>query len=174
MLVAEATNVVKNQYIMKLSEFKSHLSQLENLHFELPTGKKVPAHFHVTEVGQITKNFIDCGGTVRKESVVNFQLWKSIDFHHRLNAEKLMNIIEISENKLGIQDDEIEVEYQGDTIGKYGVAFEDGTFKLTATQTDCLAKDNCGIPVEKIKTSLKNLTSSVQGSDCCTPGGGCC
>ena len=159
---------------MKLSEFKSHLSQLENLHFELPDGKKVPAHFHVTEVGKITKNFIDCGGTVRNESVVNFQLWKSIDFHHRLKAEKLLNIITLSEEKLGIEDNEIEVEYQGETIGKYGLKFEEGVFKLTSTQTDCLAKDNCGIPVEKVKTSLKNLTTSIKEGTCCTPESGCC
>jgi hypothetical protein len=50
---------------MKLSQFKLQLSSLSNLNFVLPNGTIIPKHFHVTEVGQITKHFIDCGGTVR-------------------------------------------------------------------------------------------------------------
>ena len=57
---------------MKLSEIKRELSALENVVFILPNGNYVPEHFHVTEVGLITKHFIDCGGKVRKETVVNF------------------------------------------------------------------------------------------------------
>ncbi|MFN3590302.1 MAG: DUF6428 family protein, partial [Spirosomataceae bacterium] len=59
---------------MKLSEIKAHLSTLENVEFQLPSGTFVPEHFHVTEVGLVTKHFIDCGGTERIERVVNFQL----------------------------------------------------------------------------------------------------
>jgi hypothetical protein len=45
---------------MKLSEIKT-ANTLENVTFLLPNGTYVPEHFHVTEVGLITKNFIDCG-----------------------------------------------------------------------------------------------------------------
>ena len=69
---------------MKLSEVKNQLSTLETVTFQLPNGTFVPEHFHVTEVGLVTKNFIDCGGTVRNETVVNFQLWDANDFEHRL------------------------------------------------------------------------------------------
>ena len=31
----------------------------------LPEGEFVPTHFHITEVGRVRKDFIDCGGTVR-------------------------------------------------------------------------------------------------------------
>ncbi|MEI7863404.1 MAG: DUF6428 family protein, partial [Planctomycetota bacterium] len=31
----------------------------------LPDKSFVPAHFHITEVGRVQKDFIDCGGTVR-------------------------------------------------------------------------------------------------------------
>jgi hypothetical protein len=41
----------------------------------------VPEHFHVTEVGVVTKDFIDCGGTVRHEKVANFQLWDANDLY---------------------------------------------------------------------------------------------
>ena len=81
---------------MKLSQIKNVLSTLENVTFQLPNGAFVPEHFHVTEVGLITKNFIDCGGTVRKETVVNFQLWDANDYDHRLKQQKLANIIALS------------------------------------------------------------------------------
>lgn len=153
---------------MKLSEVKNHLQQLETIAFELPNGELVPNHFHVTEVGKITKHFIDCGGTVRNEEVVNFQLWNANDYDHRLHPEKLLNIIELSEKVLNIEDLEIEVEYQGDTIRKFGLGFDGGNFLLTNKQTDCLAKDKCGIPTEELKVAVKSEKST------CTPGGGCC
>ncbi|MDP4989083.1 MAG: DUF6428 family protein, partial [Polaribacter sp.] len=74
---------------MKLSEVKSVLQNLQTIGFQLPDQSLVPSHFHVTEVGEITKRFIDCGGTVRKETVVNFQLWNANDYDHRLHPEKL-------------------------------------------------------------------------------------
>ncbi|WP_055443185.1 DUF6428 family protein [Lacinutrix himadriensis] len=155
---------------MKLSEIKNHLQQLETIAFQLPNGELVPNHFHVTEVGKITKHFIDCGGTVRKEEVVNFQLWNANDYDHRLHPEKLMHIIELSEKTLGIEDLEIEVEYQADTIGKFGLDFDGTNFVLTTKQTDCLAKDNCGIPEAKPKLQF----SDIPTGNSCEPGSGCC
>lgn len=155
---------------MKLSEVKVKLNELNVISFQLPNGKLVPSHFHVTEVGKVTKHFIDCGGTVRNEEVVNFQLWNADDYDHRLHPEKLLNIIELSEKVLSIGDLEIEVEYQAETIGKFGLDFDGKNFLLTSKQTDCLAKDNCGIPVEKPKVKLADLNTESG----CTPGGGCC
>ena len=155
---------------MKLSKIKELLAQQETIAFQLPNGDLVPNHFHVTEVGKITKNFIDCGGTVRNEEVVNFQLWNANDYDHRLHPEKLISIIELSEKVLGIEDLEIEVEYQGQTIEKFGLDFNGTNFILTSKQTDCLAKDNCGIPAEKPKVKL----SDVNNEPCCAPDGNCC
>ncbi len=156
---------------MKLSEIKQHLKQLENISFKLPNGELVPSHFHVTEVGKITKNFIDCGGTVRNEEVVNFQLWNANDYDHRLHPEKLVHIIELSEKTLHIGDLEIEVEYQAETIGKFGLDFDGTNFLLTGKQTDCLAKDNCGIPEEKPKIKLEKIQAT---GNSCSPNSGCC
>ena len=155
---------------MKLSEIKKHLASLKTIAFQLPNGDLVPNHFHVTEVGRVTKNFIDCGGTVRNEEVANFQLWEADDYDHRLHPEKLINIIELSEKVLNIADLDIEVEYQGATIGKYGLDFNGTNFVLTATKTDCLAKDNCGIPQEKPKMKL----AQIQTQNACSPESGCC
>ena len=156
---------------MKISEIKTYLETAETVNFQLPTGEFVPEHFHVTEVGLITKHFIDCGGTERFEKVANFQLWNANDTEHRLKPQKLLNIISLSEQKLGIGDFEIEVEYQTETIGKYNLAFSDNNFVLVAKQTDCLAKENCGVPTEKMKINLSNLQISTS---CCPPNGSCC
>ena len=156
---------------MKLSQAKNILKSAETVNFNLPDGTTVPEHFHVTEVGLITKNFIDCGGTVRKETVVNFQLWDANDFEHRLKPQKLLNIIELSEKVLGIEDFEIEVEYQAQTIGKYDLDFNGNDFVLLNKQTACLAQDQCGISEEKQKVKLSDI--KIEQS-CCTPNGSCC
>lgn len=148
---------------MKLSEIKETLKTVETVNFELPNGTFVPEYFHVTEVGLITKNFIDCGGTVRKETVVNFQLWDANDYDHRLKPQKLIHIIELSQKVLGIEDYEIEVEYQDTTIGKYDLDFNGKNFILLNKHTACLAQEQCGISSEKTNTS-----------NSCTPGTGCC
>lgn len=153
---------------MKLSEIKEELNTLNSVNFQLENGTLIPEHFHVTEVGVVTKHFIDCGGTVRNEKVANFQLWNANDHDHRLKPEKLLNIIRLSEKVLGIEDLEIEVEYQLDTIGKYHVEFNGENFVLMSTHTDCLAKENCGVSVQK------SLLSETNAESCCVPGGGCC
>ena len=157
---------------MKLSEIKKHLGSAESVNFQLANGTMVPEHFHVTEVGIITRDFIDCGGTVHHEKVANFQLWDANDYEHRLKAGKLLGIIALSEKVLGMEDLEIEVEYQTGTIGKYDLGFDGENFQLLPKQTACLAMDKCGVPQEKQKVELATLGSSEQS--CCTPGGGCC
>lgn len=155
---------------MKLSEIKIHLRKAETVNFKLQNGKTVPEHFHVTEVGVVTKHFIDCGGTIRNEKVANFQLWDANDFEHRLKPANLLNIIKLSEEKLGMEDLEIEVEYQADTIGKYDLDFNGENFVLVSKQTACLAAESCGIPNEKLKINLAEVTTQ----NSCKPGGGCC
>ena len=155
---------------MKLSEIKNHLQTAEAVNFKLESGSYVPEHFHVTEIGLVNKHFIDCGGVVRKEAKANFQLWDANDVEHRLKPGKLLNIIGLSESILGLEDLEIEVEYQSKTIGKYSLAFDGKDFILMNMQTACLANDACGIPAEKQKIRLVQLPTA----NSCTPGGGCC
>lgn len=155
---------------MTLEQIKKHLSTAEAVSFELENGTFVPEHFHVTEVGVVTKHFIDCGGTVRIEKVANFQLWDANDFEHRLKPQKLLNIIKLSEEKLGMEDLEIEVEYQAETIGKYKLDFNGKNFVLVSKHTACLASDSCGIPQEKLKVNLAEMSNQ----NSCKPGGGCC
>jgi hypothetical protein len=155
---------------MKLSEVKRILNASLTIGFQLPHGELVPRHFHVTEVGKIVKHFIDCGGTVREESVINFQLWNADDYDHRLHPDKLIKIIELSEAVLQLEDWEIEVEYQGDTIGKYGLDYNGKYFLLTQKHTDCLAREKCNLP---INSSLSDAIPTNIVS-CCDSGSNCC
>ena len=155
---------------MKLSQVKKILNLTETLNFQLPDGTFVPKHFHVTEVGLVTKKFIDCGGTVRNETVVNFQLWNANDFEHKLKPKKLLAIIQLSEKILNIEDFEIEVEYQDTTIGKYDLEYNGENFQLLNKQTACLALDQCGIPAIKPKVILTDNNNE----SCCSPNGNCC
>src|SRR5215213_6437136 len=122
---------------MKLSTLKNELAGLSAINFRLPDGAYIPSHFHVTEVGLVSKHFIDCGGTERKETVANFQLWEAGDYDHKLAPQKFLRILELSQRILGTEDLEIEVEYQQNTIGKFGLGFNGGDFILSPKQTVC-------------------------------------
>jgi hypothetical protein len=150
---------------MTLKTFKEKLSEIQQIQFMTPNGKWIAPHFHITEIGKKTKTFLDCGNVLRSESFVTFQLWHANDFDHRLLPNKLLGIIENSA-ALNLDDSlSIEVEYQTDTtIGLFSLEFETDTFMLIAKETNCLAKDHCGITESEMPVS-KNTCSSDSG--CC-------
>ena len=153
---------------MLLSNFINELNKLEVLRFQLPNEEFVPEHFHITELGNINRKYIDCGGILRQEKKINLQLWVASDIEHRLKPENLLNILKLAEKQLGFSNIEIEVEYQQATIGRYELAFDGSVFQLINTQTACLAPDKCGIPKEKARV---RLTASGLS---CNPDTGCC
>jgi hypothetical protein len=153
---------------MTISDMKQSLAGLEAVNFRLSSGEYLPAHFHVTEMGLVSKHFIDCGGVERRETVANFQLWEAGDYDHRLAPQKFLHILKLSEKILGSDDLAIEVEYQQHTIGKFDLAFDGTDFVLLSKQTACLAQDACGIP-----NALFALPQ-LPAASCCAPGGGCC
>ena len=82
---------------MLLSAFKQTLSELDKLKFQLPNGQLVPSYFHITEVGKVTRNYIDCGGVLRQENKLNLQLWVSSDTEHCLKPDNILNILKLAE-----------------------------------------------------------------------------
>lgn len=157
---------------MKISEFKNQLLQVNQLNFLLPNGATVPAHFHITEAGLSTKHFVDCGGKLRDEHNIVFQVWVAGDTDHRLSPLKLLRIIEISDRVIGDADHEVEIEYQSDTIGRYALEFHGGNFLLAPKFTACLAADNCGIEPETVTADKTEKVAccgpaSATGSSCC-------
>lgn len=155
---------------MKLSQFKSALQLAKpqaNPQFLHINGLPILAHYHITEIGLILKNYVDCGGVVRQERKASMQLWLANDTDHRLSTEKLLGIIEKSEQLFGLKDEELEVEFQGQTIETYGLNAQDFGFQFTGKRTTCLAPDHCGI-------SNEQLPSEMQKKSTCTPNSGCC
>ncbi len=121
-----------------------------SLHLMLPSGEFVPAHFHVTEVGRVQKDFIDCGGTSRSAVSCVLQVWVAGDSDHRLSAAKLANILQLAAPVLKSETLPVEVEYEGTAVSQYPVAMAEVTpggilLHLGRKHTDCLAPDRCGV-----------------------------
>ena len=154
---------------MKLSELKAFLSRVDQVQFSFANGQHVPVHAHVTEVGQIVKDFIDCGGQVHHVRKISFQLWVADDVEHRLSPARFLSILHQSERTIGLPDVDIEVEYQGDaTLGKFSLDVAQDTLLLLPMYTNCLAQDFCGIP-QKPEAQPQAVSAPV-----CAPGKGCC
>lgn len=116
----------------------------------LPNGSMIPENFHITEVGRVTKEFIDCGGTQRRKEACVLQIWVADDLNHRLNSGKLLKILKLA----NLPDMPVEFEYQPSgllpTISQYSLlnAGEQdfGLFiDLSNKETACLAPDKCGV-----------------------------
>jgi Family of unknown function (DUF6428) len=119
------------------------------LHLMLPSGEFVPAHFHVTEVGRVQKDFIDCGGTTRSTTSCLLQVWVASDTDHRLDTTKLAKIIDLSKSILLSMALPVEVEYEGEVVSQYPLGSIEVTpggllLRLGTKHTACLAVDKCG------------------------------
>ena len=152
--------------IMTVRELKEKLVQSpdQSVTFQLPEGSLVPAHFHITEVGFGKKTFIDCGGVVRVEGKCLVQVWVANDTEHRVDSSRLATILEHGKPVLPSDSLPVEIEYNNPGLTHMPLEKveerEEGLFlMLVHKQTDCLAKDVCGITPE---------------NDCCTPASGCC
>lgn len=150
---------------MKLHELCAFLAENPDspVQIVLPDESLVPSHFHVTEVGLVRKDFIDCGGTVRSSSNCMLQVWVASDLDHRLDSSKLLKILQLGNKVLPSQDLPVEVEYECDAISQYPLI----GIKLTAAgiqlhlatkHTACLAPELC----------------LVDSGSCCSPSSNCC
>jgi hypothetical protein len=123
----------------------------KNVRLVLPDGDLVAADFHVTEVGHVVKNFVDCGGTRRRAESVVLQAWVAAnDPDHRLTGAKLAAILDLAKTILPSDELNVEVEYEGCAISQYPVmgATTEGNevrFALAEKHTDCLAREACGL-----------------------------
>jgi len=74
---------------MTIQELKNSLrgSEHKSLTLILPDQTQVPAHFHVTEVGYVKKEFVYCGGLVRTDEKCLLQIWVADDLEHRVDVE---------------------------------------------------------------------------------------
>ena len=159
---------------MNLSELKSLLTVHGERPFRLalPDGGAVPVSFHVTEVGRLQKNFLDCGGKLRETVACQLQIWVGQDYDHRIETGKLAAILEKAKSLLPDDSLPVEIEYEDRVISQYTITSHDVladavVLKLEHKHTECLAPELCGLP------SLDRLLAIGAKSSCCGPTG-CC
>jgi hypothetical protein len=150
---------------MNLAKLKRALRENPNqrLNIIFPDGDPIEPEFHVTEVGHVVKNFIDCGGTKRRTEKYVLQTWVAAnDKEHRLTAERLGGILEKSAEIMPDDGLPVEIEYEGCNIVQYpvvSISVEGDEIRLTLgkNHTDCLAKESCGVE-----------SACIPGSSCCS------
>ncbi len=125
-------------------------------------GEPIEAHFHVTEVGRVQKDFVDCGGTVRRVVTCLLQTWVGDDTDHRITGGKLLKAFDHAAPILGGEDLPVELEYEACNVVQLrvvAITSEAGrlVIQLGGKHTDCLAKDLC-----------------LPSAGTCQPGSGCC
>lgn len=137
---------------MTVREFRSVLAAHPDakMHWMLPDRSFVPQHYHITEVGRVQKDFIDCGGTIRSVASCLLQIWVADDTDHRLETSKLATIMDIAGPVLKSDELPVEVEYEEGAMSQYPVAGVEVTpagllFSLGTKHTACLAPEKCGV-----------------------------
>lgn len=137
---------------MTTKEFKKILGGDPDakMHWMFPDGSFVPDHYHVTEVGRVCKDYIDCGGTVRNSTSCVLQVWVHSDTEHRLKSGKLSDIMRLAEDLLGSDEIPVEIEYGAENVSQYPITDWEPTpagplFLLGGKRTCCLAPDKCGV-----------------------------
>jgi hypothetical protein len=137
---------------MTVSEFCQALDDNPDarMHWMLPDKSFVPAHYHITEVGAVQKDFIDCGGTVRSAKSCVLQVWVADDVDHRLETTKLASIMKIAAPLLRSDELPVEVEYEAGVISQYPIGGMEITpsgllFYLGTKHTACLAPEKCKV-----------------------------
>lgn len=111
-------------------------------------GEPIEAHFHVTEVGRVQRDFVDCGGTVRRVVTCLLQTWVGEDTEHRITAGKLLKALAHAEPVLGGEDLPVEFEYEACNVVQLVLAevrqeADRLVLQLGGKHTDCLAKELC-------------------------------
>jgi hypothetical protein len=152
---------------MKLSDLSSVLETHPDTfpRFVLPDGDRIPAHAHVTEVGHVVKNFIDCGGVTGKSESVLIQTHVGQDTDHRLKADRFAKILQLGGRVLPHDQMEVEVEYDCCVVAQYPVTEAKSSGKyldviLGQRRTQCLAR-------EREKTAVPEACCNSAISACC-------
>ena len=135
---------------MSVAAFKRALASAPELPLTVlwPDGDPIEAHFHITEVGRVQKDFVDCGGTVRRVVTCLLQTWVGEDVEHRITAGKLLNAFAHAEAVLGAHDLPVELEYEACNVVQFSVVSVTQeasrlVVQLGSKHTDCLAKEIC-------------------------------
>ena len=162
---------------MKTQEFLSLLESHKDkaLLFEYAPEKFVGANYHITEVKHVKIDSVDCGSGTDAWNERIIQLWESPNEKGKrdyMSTFKALGILKkVGQMKPYDMDAEIKFEYSNDTfhtaqlfLNDYSISEKQVILKLGVQQTDCKAKETCGVPEPAM----------AEAEGCCTPGSGCC
>lgn len=109
---------------MHLSELKEAVLRYGDTfpRFVLPDGDYIPGHAHVTEVGHVVRNYIDCGGETGKQEKVVLQTHVGDDAEHRLRSDRFAKILELGHRVLPSDQLNVEVEYDCCVVAQYPIS----------------------------------------------------
>ena len=132
--------------------------------FVLPDGDYIPAHAHVTEVGHLVRNFIDCGGLSGKEEKVVLQTHVGDDTDHRLRSDRFAKILRLGRGVIPTANLDVDVEYDCCVVAQYPIADAkpDGehlNLILQRGRTQCRARER---------------RQSKTAATCCATSAACC
>jgi hypothetical protein len=131
--------------------------------FVLTDGDYIPVHAHLTEVGHVVKNFVDCGGATGKDEKLVVQTHVGNDTEHRLRADRFAKILSVAGTVLPTADLDVEIEYDCCVVAQYPIAEARAAGKyldliLKSGRTQCRPRER--------------LENTKAGSG--RAGGGCC
>jgi hypothetical protein len=151
---------------MKYEVLKSLLERYSTTfpRFVLPDGDYIPAHAHVTEVGHVVRNFIDCGGLSGTEEKVVLQTHVGDDTDHRLRSDRLAKILRLGNRVIPSAELDVDVEHDCCVVAQYPIAeaTPDGehlNFFLQRGRTQCRERER---------------RESQTAADCCATPAACC
>ena len=154
---------------MKLSHLRAVLEQHPNTlpRFVLPDGDSIPPHAHVTEVGHVVKNFIDCGGVTGHSETVVLQTHVGQDTDHRLRSDRFAKILQLGGRILPHDQLDVEVEYDCCVVAQYPIleakaAGNHLDITLGKRRTQCLAHER------------RKAAPAAADSCCATATASCC
>jgi hypothetical protein len=132
--------------------------------FVLPSGDYIPAHAHVTEVGRVVRNFVDCGGLTGQEEKVVLQTHVGDDTDHRLRSDRFAKILRFGDRVIPNANLDVDVEYDCCVVAQYPIteATPDGehlNLILQRGRTQCRERER-----------RENQTAV----DCCATSAACC
>jgi hypothetical protein len=131
--------------------------------FVLPDGEYIPAHAHVTEVGHVVRNFIDCGGLTGKEEKIVLQTHVGGDTDHRLRSDRFARILQLGNRVIPNADLDVDVEYDCCVVAQYPIAeaAPDG--------------DHLNLILRRSRTQCRARERRVsETASCCTTSAACC
>ncbi|MCJ8314808.1 MAG: hypothetical protein HRU38_21745 [Saccharospirillaceae bacterium] len=164
---------------MNLNEFNQLLAAQPNANiiYKIQEAQQVLVnqHVHLTEIKQQHVQSVDCGGKSTSWTDIILQLWSHSkkDDGHRVNAQKMLDIIKQVNNKLPLKtESELLIEYRGDDnkLSHYYIelissANSEIQFKLSGLKTQCKAAEECSTTQNCCNSSENEKPSKHQS--CC-------